>query len=179
MIKEVIVVEGRDDVIRVKEAVEAEVISTHGWGFGKRFLSELKAMQKERGIIILTDPDTAGRRIRERISKEIPEAKQAYISKSHTFKDGDIGIENADPSVIRKAIEAAKPLLIESNTLYEMTDLIELGLAGGEGAAKKRERLSEILHLGHVNAKELLKRLNGFQIPRKTFIEAVEKINLL
>ena len=78
MIKEVIVVEGKDDVTAVKAAVDAEVITTHGFGFGKKLLNTLKELQKRRGIIIFTDPDHTGEKIRRDIERAVPGAKHAF-----------------------------------------------------------------------------------------------------
>lgn len=58
MIKEIIVVEGRDDVTAVKRALDAELITTGGFGFPKGVMDRIKAAQKRRGVIIFTDPVT-------------------------------------------------------------------------------------------------------------------------
>ena len=62
MIKEIIVVEGRDDVTAVKRALDAELITTGGFGFPKGVMERIKAAQKRRGVIIFTDPDFAGKK---------------------------------------------------------------------------------------------------------------------
>ncbi|MEG0134299.1 MAG: ribonuclease M5, partial [Clostridium sp.] len=41
MIKEVIVVEGRDDVTAVKRAVDAEVISVSGFGINSKIIDKI------------------------------------------------------------------------------------------------------------------------------------------
>ena len=48
MIKEIIVVEGRDDIAAVKNAVEAEVIATGGFGFDRKFIENLKKIAEKR-----------------------------------------------------------------------------------------------------------------------------------
>lgn len=93
VIKEVIVAEGRDDEIQIKKAVDAEVITTHGFGFGNKLINLLKEINEKRGIIIFTDSDYMGSQIRKRIAKEIPSAKHAYLSQSVSTKNGDIGVE--------------------------------------------------------------------------------------
>lgn len=60
MIKEIIVVEGRDDEVAVKRALDCDTIASGGLYYTKEFIEELKTAQKERGIIIFTDPDYAG-----------------------------------------------------------------------------------------------------------------------
>ncbi len=66
MIKEIIVVEGKDDIQAVKSAVEAEVIATGGFGYDKEFMDKLKIAAENRGVIILTDPDYPGEKIRKK-----------------------------------------------------------------------------------------------------------------
>ena len=63
MIKEVIVVEGRDDITAVKQAVDAEVIAVGGFGINAKVIERIKDAQKK-GSIVLTDPDFAGEKIR-------------------------------------------------------------------------------------------------------------------
>ena len=59
LIKEVIVVEGRDDIDAVQKAVNADIIATHGYGISKATIDRIENAYKTRGIIILTDPDLA------------------------------------------------------------------------------------------------------------------------
>ena len=68
MIKEVIVVEGRDDEAAVKKAVDAEIITTHGYGISQKTYRRIEEAYERCGIIIFTDPDFAGENIRK-ISK--------------------------------------------------------------------------------------------------------------
>ena len=108
MIKEIIVVEGRDDVTAVKRAVDAELITTGGFGFPKGVMERIKEAQKRRGVIIFTDPDFAGEKIRKTITAEVPGCKHAFLPREEAKKDGDIGIENATPESIRAALERVR-----------------------------------------------------------------------
>ena len=69
LIKEVIVVEGKDDVAAVKKAVDAEMIAVGGFGINARVIARIKEAQKRKGVIVLTDPDFAGEKIRKIIRK--------------------------------------------------------------------------------------------------------------
>ncbi len=62
MIKEIIVVEGRDDVTAVKRALDAELITNWWVGFPKGTMERIKSAQERRGVIIFTDPDFAGKK---------------------------------------------------------------------------------------------------------------------
>lgn len=176
MIKEVIVVEGRDDISAVKAAIECEVIATNGFGYGKNLIKTLKSIQKRRGLIILTDPDFGGERIRKDLSKHIPECKHAFLPQGKALKKGDIGVENATPKDIIEAIEKARPNMIESKETFDKEDVILFGLAGGEGSREKREKLGEILGIGYTNGKQLLNRLNHLGVTREEFLRAMERI---
>lgn len=79
MIKEVIVVEGKSDVAAISRALEADCLITGGFGLSKRAMKDIKAAYEKRGIIILTDPDGAGERIRRHLEKRFPLAKHAYV----------------------------------------------------------------------------------------------------
>ena len=65
-IKEVIVVEGRDDTNAINRAVRAVTIETHGFGISKETWEKIAAAYENKGIIIFTDPDHAGEEIRKR-----------------------------------------------------------------------------------------------------------------
>ena len=67
-------------------------------------MERIKAAQKRRGVIIFTDPDFAGEKIRKKIAAEVPGCKHAFLPREEAKKDGDIGIENASPeSIIRSS----------------------------------------------------------------------------
>uniref|UniRef100_UPI0025D0C414 toprim domain-containing protein n=1 Tax=uncultured Limosilactobacillus sp. TaxID=2837629 RepID=UPI0025D0C414 len=79
-IKEVIVVEGKDDTKQLAKAVVADTYETNGSALDENDLSRLADLQKKRGLIILTDPDYNGERLRKIISQRIPGVKQAFIT---------------------------------------------------------------------------------------------------
>ena len=176
MIKETIVVEGKDDIANVKRAVECEMIATNGLAFGKDLIEKLEKINDRCGIIILTDPDYAGKKIRERIARHIPNAKHAYIDRKKAIKKGDLGVENADPEVIIDALKRSKAEETSPREEFTMTDLVKNGLSIGDGAREKRARLGDILGIGYYNSKGLLSKLNSFGISREEFEKAVESL---
>lgn len=176
MIKEVIIVEGKDDITAVKAALDAEVIATGGFAYKKDFIETLKKIADNRGIIILTDPDYAGEQIRKDLSKHIKNCKHAFLPQGKALKKGDIGVENASKEDIIEAISKARPNEVEKSEEFTKEDLIKHGLAGGPNSSEKRERLGYILGIGYCNAKQLLNRLNNFGITREEFNQALERI---
>ena len=82
MIKEVLVVEGRSDVARIQAShIDVDMITTDGFSLRKDTLEHIQRAYEKRGIIILTDPDSAGERIRMYLSKRFPKAKHAFVSR--------------------------------------------------------------------------------------------------
>lgn len=176
MIKEVIVVEGRDDITAVKQAVDAEMIAVGGFGINKKVIDRIKEAQKRKGVIILTDPDFAGEKIRSIIAKRVKGVKHAYIAQEDGIKDGDIGVENAKPEVILKALKNAKVTLEEKNEFYNMMDMYEFKLTGSSDSKRRRQILGKILGIGYGNANQIVSRLNNYGIDKEEFINAIKSI---
>lgn len=176
MIKEVIVVEGRDDVTAVKKAVDAEFIITSGFGINAKIIDRIKEAQKRKGVIVFTDPDFAGEKIRSIIAKRVKGVKHAYISQEDGFKDGDIGVENAKPEAILRALEGAKVTLEEKKETYTMDEMFHFKLTGAIDSKKRRIILGSELGIGYGNAAQMLSRLNNYGIDEEEFVKAIKKI---
>lgn len=176
MIKEIIVVEGRSDVSAVKKAVDAEIIATSGFGITEETIKLIKQAAKTKGIIILTDPDYAGKKIRQIISREIENCKHAFIPRDKATKNGNIGVENASPEQIIKALENARAEQIAKRDEFTLEDLIINKLTGNANASKRRNEIGQILNIGHCSSKQFLKRLNNYNVSREEFEEAVKII---
>ena len=179
-----VVVEGRDDVAAVSRAADALIIPTHGFGITKETWEVIAKADEEKGIVILTDPDHAGEQIRRMLTEKFPDAVQAYIAREDAVDAGDIGVENAEPGVIREALEKALAREADPQAgkaaggetkFAAMSDLRSLGLAGCEGAAEKRAAVCKILGIGYGNASAMIKKLRGFGIGIDELREEVEK----
>lgn len=175
MIKEIIVVEGKSDISAVKKAVDAQVIATSGLGLNEKILKVIKKASKNRGIIILTDPDYPGKKIRYMLSSEIENCKHAFIPRSKANKDGDIGVENASPEDIREALKNARAEISENRQEFVYGDMVYYGLIGNENASKRRASAGDKLGIGYCSAKQFLKRINSFGITREELEEAIIK----
>ena len=180
-----IAVEGRDDVAAVSRAADALTIPTHGFGITGETWNVLAKAYKEKGLIILTDPDHAGEQIRRRLTERFPDALQAYIAREDASKADDIGVENASPEIIRQALE--KALERESRgradrssgcekEYADIADLRELGLAGADGSADKRSEVCRALGIGYGNAGAVIKKLRGVGIDKDELRKAVEAV---
>ncbi|BES66715.1 ribonuclease M5 [Gottschalkiaceae bacterium SANA] len=174
MIQEVIVVEGKDDVSAVKKAVACQIISTSGFGYPEDLFDRIRQAQKRCGVIILTDPDYAGERIRNEIAKQVPGCKHAFIPREAATHKGNIGVENASVAAIRKALETCRTER-EGVDRYVQTDMIQLGLCGGKGSKDLRIRVGRLLGLGYGNTLQFMRRLNHFDITDEELKSAIKE----
>lgn len=176
MIKEVIVVEGKDDVAAIKKAVDAEIIITGGLGFPDDLMDRIRVAAEKRGVIIFTDPDFAGEKIRKLISKEIKNCKHAFLPKDKALKGDNVGIENAKPEDIIDALKKVRTESVSQNNEFTKTDLFLHNLIGVSDSSRRRNKLGRILGIGYCNAKQFLNRLNNYGITREEFDSAVRRM---
>lgn len=175
VIKEAIVVEGRDDTAVLKQVTDGLIIETHGFGIAKKTWELLEKAYKEKGLIILTDPDFSGEEIRRRLVQKFPESKHAYMPRKKATKKGDIGIENATPEDVRRVLQKVCTLQETPSYTFELSDLDRAGLIGTREAKELRERVGAILGIGYGNGNAMLKKLNSFGISKEDFLKAVEE----
>lgn len=181
-IKEVIVVEGKDDTTAVKRSVDADTIETNGSAISKETLMKIQHAQEKRGVIVFTDPDYPGRRIRAIIEEHVPGVKHAFLSKEKTIaKNGKgLGIEHAKDEDIRSALENVYTPKTETDTTTEIPIkiLVEAKLIGYSNSRDRRTKLGELLKIGYTNGKQLQKRLSVFQISLKQLEEAILQLDM-
>ncbi len=176
-IKEVIIVEGRSDTVAIKRAVKADTIETNGSAVGESVLKQVELAYERRGVIVFTDPDYPGNRIRRIVSERVPGCKHAFISKADAAKQGrSLGVEHASNEAIRNALLAVRTENEESSYMSTITmaDLIGARLISGTNARERREKIGEKLSIGYANGKTLLKRLHLFRITEEEFGAAIK-----
>jgi len=172
-VKEIIVVEGREDSAAVKRAVNAATIETHGFGIRAETWGLIEKAYREPGIIIFTDPDFSGEEIRRKLAERFPEAKHAYLAADDASKAGDIGVENARPLIIEEALRKAKARMESPSETFTYDDMRKSGLSGNENASRKRAAAGKHLGIGYGNTGAFLKKLNKYGVTREEFDEAI------
>ena len=177
-INEIIVVEGRDDVTAIKRVVDAHIIALNGFSaLSKKTINKMVELSKDNDLILFTDPDFAGKKIRDTLKRHIPNIKHAFVSQKDATRNDNIGVENASDEVI---LEALKNIITANQNVedrFNISDLIDNGFVSGSNAKERRVMLGDILKIGYYNAKQLLKALNSFNISREEFEKAVKKMN--
>ena len=173
-IKEIIVV----DITAIKRIVDAHIIALNGFSaLSKKTINKIVELSKNNDLILFTDPDFAGKKIRDTLKRYIPNIKHAFVSQKDATKNNNIGVENANDEAI---LEALKNVITANQNIenrFDISDLIDNGLVSGSNAKKRRVMLGDTLKIGYYNAKQLLKALNSFNISREQFEKTVEEIN--
>ena len=176
-VKEVVVVEGRYDRNTLLQAVDATVVEAGGFTLfrDREKVAYLRALAEKRGIILLTDADSAGFVIRNHLKGCLPpeRVKQAYIPdmygkerrKKKPGKEGKLGVEGMTPEVLVEALRRAGATFEEGEgrrTAAGITkaDLLEKGLIGPNSREKRLEIQKKLGFPEHLTANGLLEAMN-------------------
>ena len=148
-----VVVEGKYDAAKLSSLVDGLILTTDGFGIykDKEKQALLKELGRLRGVIILTDSDGAGFRIRNFVSNLVGEqyVRQAYVPalpgkearKAQPGKEGLLGVEGVPAELIRQAVLTAAGNCQEvprSGRAITYADLFDWGLSGTAGSAEVR-----------------------------------------
>lgn len=179
-IKRTIIVEGNYDKIKLSGIADAHIVATDGFRIfrDRAMQSMISRLAEKNGIIILTDSDAAGFKIRsfikgfvkkgEIINLYIPDVPGKEKRKSSPGKEGLLGVEGIDDKVL---IDLLKGADIKSGSEEKSVSYYEFysdGFAGGIGSAKKREDFCKKCSLPkRLSAKELLSVINRLYTPEE------------
>ncbi len=190
-----VIVEGKYDKSRLKNIVDCPVIVTNGFGiFKDSETARLIRTYAESGVIvILTDSDSAGFKIRGHIKGLVPEdrIRNAYVPdvygkerrKASPSAEGKLGVEGLPDDIIISALKAclsADDVAVgaESRRITKM-DLYEDGFSGGLNSSSKRQKLIERLNLPQrLPPNSLLEALNSL-VSYDEYKALAEEINAL
>ncbi len=184
-IKQAIIVEGKYDKIKLSTLVDAVIIPTNGFAIYKDAEKKalIRSLAEKTGIIILTDSDSAGFDIRahirnivkkgEIINVYIPDIFGKERRKSEPSKQGKLGVEGMTHEILLEAF--AKAGVIADNTAPKgepitKSDLMEMGLIGGENSAVRRRELQKRLGLPELLSANMLIEILNVMYSREEFL---------
>jgi ribonuclease M5 len=190
-ITQAVIVEGKYDKIKLSSIIDAPIIQTDGFGIfkDKELQRLIRMLAEKRGILVLTDSDSAGFKIRSFIGSTVDKKyiKHAYIPdifgkerrKTEPSKEGKLGVEGVSEEVIMQALANAGVLYensAEPERPITKLDLYEFGFTGGENSAEKRARLLRYYALpSRLTANALVTVLNCITTYDR-FVEDVREI---
>lgn len=176
---EVLLVEGKYDAARLHNLVDGTILTTDGFRVMKdRALQTLlKQLAQTCGLILLTDSDAAGFKIRHFVTGLVgaEHVLQAYIPaipgkeprKEAPGKEGLLGVEGVSDALILQGLQLALDsrqnftTTEESTEPISYTDLYEWGISGTANSAERRRKLLRQLGLPpRLSKKELLQVLS-------------------
>lgn len=185
------IVEGKYDKMRLAPVLDALIVETDGFGIfnNKEKQRFIRRLAEEKGILILTDGDAAGFRIRAFLGSLTAGAKvyHAYIPdvygkekrKDRPSAEGKLGVEAIDTSLLKAAIERSGALVeVTAGAPAEqitVADLYADGFSGRENSAERRRALLRYFGLPErLSTSSFLKVVNSF-IGAEAYREAVDK----
>lgn len=192
-LKEAVIVEGKYDKMKLSSLIDAVIIPTNGFNIfkNKETLDMIRYFAAKTGIIILTDSDAAGFKIRSYIKGAVKDGKitNVYIPdifgkerrKVHPSKEGKLGVEGVEKEIIleafRKAGIAADDTEPKNDPITRL-DLYEAGLSGGENSSELRRKfLAETGLPSRLTVSGMTEILNTL-MTRQGFFELAEKLSI-
>ena len=175
----VLIVEGKYDAVRLAHLTDAMILLTDGFGIykDKQRQQLFRALAQKNGLILLTDSDAAGFRIRNYITNMVgaQNVVQAYVPAIHgkekrkpqPGKEGLLGVEGVDDAIVLQALkdalgaEAGAAAPRPEGRAITYADLYDWGLSGTPGSAERKYALLNALGLPpRLSKKELVEALN-------------------
>ncbi|MCL2772651.1 MAG: DUF4093 domain-containing protein [Oscillospiraceae bacterium] len=187
-IKETIIVEGKYDRIKLKSIADANIITTDGFKIFNN--SERQALirniAKKTGIIVMTDSDTAGRKIRNFIKNCVKSGESGdnadnenssnilnvYVPKilgkekrkTSASKENLLGVEGTDKDILINVLNKFGVLMEKENIndikKITKTDFYEDKLTGSENSSDRRKCLCKMLDIPHMSSNALVEAVN-------------------
>ncbi|NLZ46953.1 MAG: DUF4093 domain-containing protein [Clostridiales bacterium] len=190
-LEQAIVVEGKYDKIKLSAITDAVIIVTNGFEVFKNKEKQalIRFYSENKGIIILTDSDTAGFKIRNLIKSIAKDGKitNVYVPdifgkekrKNKPSKEGKIGVEGMNTKVIINALEQAGIFGTQKTSDNPVTnlDFYEDGLSGKPNSSELRYKVIDKLGLPKLlTSKGLLEVINSM-MSKDEYKELMETIN--
>ncbi len=182
-INEIILVEGKYDAAKLSDITNALIIPVGGFSIftNDDIKSLIITLGEKKGILVLTDSDDAGFKIRNYINNiaQNINVKNAYIPavsgkekrKEKPSKEGLLGVEGTNKQTLLNILKPFESKNKANKNSQQQSDeskkitylhLFEAGLSGGENSAKiRREFLQSIELPPRLSKKALLAVLNS------------------
>ena len=107
--KPVLVVEGTSDVNKLNNIIDADFVVCNGSAISNDTIRYIKELVRTRIVVVLTDPDYPGMKIRNKIAQEVPEVYHAYVDRKKASNGKKLGVANV---MLRKLKELLKIMFV-------------------------------------------------------------------
>lgn len=176
-ISQLILVEGKYDKIKLESFINGTILTTDGFRIFKDSQKRalIRALSEKNGLILLTDSDVAGFKIRNFIKSIAPNASITHLyippikgkekRKTTPSKEGTIGVEGIDTEYLKKLFVQYANSSLSSSDDRQITkhDFYKDGLCGAKNSSLKRGLLLQELNLpSYLSSNALLQVVNHF-----------------
>lgn len=192
-VKETIIVEGIYDKNKLSAFIDGIILTTHGFAVmtSDEFVKTIQDLSKKTGIVVLTDSDSAGMRIRNFIKQKVDEntIKHAYVPdvkgkekrKKKASAEGLLGVEGMSENVIIQALKDAGCTIDNFEYKHESgnitkSDLYMLGLSGKPDSKSLREKLSKVAGVPTKLSSNMLLDVLNRMFTKDELVDVVQKI---
>ena len=154
-----VIVEGKYDRLRLLTVMEGQILTTDGFGIFKKKekLALLRALAKKSQVIVLTDPDGAGKLIRAHIGSDIPPSQiiPLYVPriegkekrKLTPSAEGTLGVEGQERELLYRLLSPFADGNAPAENPLTKAELYADGLTGCPNAAARRDTLAAVFGL--------------------------------
>lgn len=201
-LRQMVIVEGRYDKSRLTSILDADILVTGGFNIfrDKEKLDYIRRIAQVNGIVILTDSDAAGFRIRNYIAGALDSSAKVthvYIAdlygkerrKTRPGAEGKLGVEGIPCEMLLEAFARAGIVAEDVDAAAEREDwaqpagepvthldFLEWGLSGGDNSAELRRSVLTRLGLpARMNVKSMLAAVNALY-DRESFLELLSQL---
>ena len=164
----ILVVEGKEDASYLSNYIDSEIVVVNGYELSESTISYLK----DKPVILLLDPDSAGENIRNKLNRALNNVVNVSIDVKKCTKGHKKGVAECEiDEVLNKLSEFCRDFC-EKQSDFTTADLYELGLTNNK---ELRKYVCKELNLGNCNFKTLNKRLVLNNIKLQQIYERIEE----
>lgn len=192
-VKQAVIVEGKYDKIKLSSVIDGVIIPTDGFNVfkNKETLALIRYFAETTGIIILTDSDAAGFKIRsflkgavgkgEILNVYVPDIFGKERRKTTPSKEGKLGVEGMEKEIILEAFRKAGIAAEEGGEQSQLDpitklDLYECGLSGGKNSSAMRKKLLAELKLPELLTASGMVSILNTMMSRQELFALAEKL---
>lgn len=190
-IEQAVIVEGKYDKIKLSSVIDAVIIPTNGFTVfkDKEKLALIRYYAEKKGLIVFTDSDTAGFKIRNYIKGAVKNGTiiNVYIPdifgkekrKTAPSKEGKLGVEGVSVQIILDAFAKAGITACEKSQQREQItrlDFYELGLSGHDNSSEKRKLVLKKLNLPELLTTTSMLEILNTMMSRQDFFSFIQGI---
>lgn len=165
-----LVVEGKEDASYLSNYIASEIVVVNGYELDSALISYLK----DKEVIVLTDPDEAGKHIRNKLNGMLNNVHNVEVDIKQCIRGKKNGVAECQIDEILRKLALFFINMPEKHQEITSFNLFDLKISEN---SELRAYVSEKLNLGICNNKQLLKRMNNTHVKLEVLKDIVNQYN--